>query len=438
MKFNWFLVLAIISLSFASACSQSGPTVAVDRKTPLFENEVQASDRAAIMSAASDFLALQTGLDPQDFQYLRFESASWDNLCLDYPDPLETCPVETVSGYKFFFVVNNLLYEVHSNQNGSDLRISPEIVFSNPPIENVIKLLASQLNVPPEQIRFLNSEQVIWQDSCLEMPSQSDCQKVDIPGFRILLEASQQQFEYHTNLDGSLIIGNLASQSTQEPLLTWQNSADGCFNLDFYQSSVIIYTCDGQTQSQQNLSAGDQGELLTLMTTYAPFLSETQDGTIHLFGLGSARITEKGISSIADWLQSVHDSLFPETGQSDPLMDYMFLSMERRYFNAAVVERLVITRDLVLVVSNNEGFEKRDIKLSDAQLLQLINWGKSFSYEKFTVRDDIAQWETDISFYGSGQQTLSENDRTALVAFAQQLYAQHASGDTKCKLCKQP
>ena len=328
-------------------------------------------------------------------------------------------------------MVNNLLYEVHSDLNGTNLRLSPEIVFSNPPIEYVIKLLSSQLNIPPEQIRFLNSEQVVWSDTCLEMPSQNDCQPQDIPGFRILLEANQQQFVYHTNLDGSLIIGNLVTQTSQEPLLTWQNTANGCFNLDFFNSVVSMHTCDDQTQIQASLSADDQGKLLTLLTTYAPFLSETPEGTIHLFGLGSAKITEEKITSISEWVQTVYDSLFPQAGQSDPLMDYMLLSMERRYFNAAVVEQLIITRDLGLVISNNEGFEKRDLSLSEAQQLQLINWGKTFSADKFTIRDEAAQWETDITFYGSGQQTFSENDRLALVTFAQQLYADNASGDTK-------
>ena len=272
---------------------------------------------------------------------------------------------------------------------------------------------------------------MVWSDTCLEMPSQNNCQTQDIPGFRILLEANQQQFVYHTNLDGSLIIGNLVTQTSQEPLLTWQNTTDGCFNLFFFNSVVSMHTCDDQTQIQAPLSAEDQGELLTLLTTYAPFLSETPGGTIHLFGLGSAKITEKEITSITEWVQSVYDSLFPETGQSDPLMDYMLLTMERRYFNASVVEQLIITRDLGLVISNNQGFEKRDLSLSDAQQLQLINWGKTFSAAKFTIRDEAAQWETDITFYGSGQQTLSDNDRLALITFAQQLYADNASGDTK-------
>lgn len=431
MKYKWFQVLALIILSLVSACSQAVPQSPVNRKTPLFENEIQARNRVDTIAAAKAFLALQTGLDPQDIQFIRYEPASWDDLCLDYPDSQEICPTDTVSGYKIFFMVNNLLYEVHSDQYGTNLRLSPEIVFSNPPIESVIKLLSSQLNIPPEQIRFLNSEQVIWSDTCLEMPSQNDCQAQDIPGFRILVEAGQQEFIYHTNLDGSLIIGNLVSQAAQEPLLTWQNTTEGCFNLDFFKNTVTMRNCDDQTQIQAPLSAADQGELLTFLTTYAPFLSETSADVLHLFGLGSAKITENEIASIREWAQSVYDNLFAETSTSDPLKDYMLLSMEWRYINAAVVERLVITRDLGLVVSNNEGFEKRDLTLTVAQQLQLINWEDTFSADQFTIRDEIAQWETDITFYGSGQQTLSENDRLALVTFAQQLYAENASGDTK-------
>ena len=141
MKFKWFLVLALISLSLASACSQAVPPPPVNRKTPLFENAIQARNRVDAIAAATAYLALQTGLDSQDIQFIRYEPAAWDNLCLDYPASQEICPPDNVSGYKFFFMVNNLLYEVHSDLNGTNLRLSPEIVFSNPPIESVIKVI---------------------------------------------------------------------------------------------------------------------------------------------------------------------------------------------------------------------------------------------------------------------------------------------------------
>ena len=70
MKFKWFLVLVLISLSLASACSQAVPPPPVNRKTPLFENAIQARNRVDTIAAAKAYLALQTGLDPQDIQFL--------------------------------------------------------------------------------------------------------------------------------------------------------------------------------------------------------------------------------------------------------------------------------------------------------------------------------------------------------------------------------
>ncbi len=228
MKVKPIILLTLIIFIVSTACKQTITTAPLDRKTPMFESASKAQERAGVMVAAKEFIAAKTGLDLEIIDFLRYETVTWDNLCLDYPDRDEICPMDTVNGYVFFFVVNSFLYEVHCDQTGNNIRLAPDISLSNPPIESVVLLLSSQLNIPSEQVHFLNSEQVEWQDSCLELPSDNLCSPVVIPGYLIILEAQKQRFEYHTNLDGSLIIGNLVSETIEEPLLTWQSS-DSCY-----------------------------------------------------------------------------------------------------------------------------------------------------------------------------------------------------------------
>ncbi len=193
----------------------------------------------------------------------------------------------------------------------------------------------------------------------------------------------------------------------------------------------MLKSCTNETQSFGILSNQDQVELLTYLTTYAPFINETPKGIIHLFGVGSSKVTVNNALSIAEWAESIYGPVITITATPDPIQDYILLSMERRYFKSDIVERLLITRDLLMVISNNEDFEKRDLTLSDPDLVQLLAWGKTFAANKFVIRDEIANWETEISFYGNGRQILQENDKQAILTFALQRYADNASGDTK-------
>jgi hypothetical protein len=431
MKLKSIILLTLVLIIVSTACKQTVLTAPIDRKTPMFESARQAQERADTIAAVKNFVSLQTGLDLEIIEFLRYETVTWDNLCLGFPGSNEICPVDTVDGYVFYFVVNSFLYEVHSDKNGSNIRLAPDISVSNPPIESVVNLLSSQLKIPSEQIRFLNSIQMNWQDSCLEYPSNDNCSPAIIPGYLIVLEAQNQKFEYHTNLDGSLIIGNLVSKTNEEPLLSYQSTNDNCINVEFYSETVMVQSCNNESQSIGSLSDQDQAKLLTLLTTYAPFINETPEGVIHLFGLGSANVTENETVSIAEWAKSIFEPLITTTATIDPLEDYILLAMERHYFEAKTVERLLITRDLLMVISNNEGFEKRDLTLSVSDLDQLLAWGKTFAANKFTIRDEVAKWETEISFYGNGQQTLNESDQQAIVTFALQRYAENASGETK-------
>lgn len=71
--------------------------------------------------------------------------------------------------------------------------------------------LAQMTGIPPDQIVVLSAESVTWSDTCMEIPTFTDCQPFGVPGFRVVLQANNQTFEYHTNFDGS----SLGLASTQ-------------------------------------------------------------------------------------------------------------------------------------------------------------------------------------------------------------------------------
>lgn len=61
--------------------------------------------------------------------------------------------------------------------------------------------------VSPSDIKILSSEQTQWSDSSLGCgETGKSYAQVIVPGYRIVLEAKDKKFEYHTNADGSQVI----------------------------------------------------------------------------------------------------------------------------------------------------------------------------------------------------------------------------------------
>ena len=67
--------------------------------------------------------------------------------------------------------------------------------------------VSEKTGVSIEQVRVLSYEEVEWSDGCLGV-NQPDmmCVQVITPGYRVILEVDGQEYEVHTNSDGSAVI----------------------------------------------------------------------------------------------------------------------------------------------------------------------------------------------------------------------------------------
>ena len=69
------------------------------------------------------------------------------------------------------------------------------------------ELLAETLGLDVDQIKIVSTEAVTWPDGCLGIVKVGVmCTQAEVPGFKILLEAGGQQYEFHTNEDGSVVL----------------------------------------------------------------------------------------------------------------------------------------------------------------------------------------------------------------------------------------
>ena len=83
---------------------------------------------------------------------------------------------------------------------------TPAPVNLTPAEKNAVQALAATLGIAVDQIKLVSTEAVEWPDGCLGVTRiDALCIQVITPGFLIVLEANGQQYEYHTNRDGSAV-----------------------------------------------------------------------------------------------------------------------------------------------------------------------------------------------------------------------------------------
>lgn len=81
-----------------------------------------------------------------------------------------------------------------------------EAPLDSPAVQAAVAALAKQLNIDAQSITVVSVEAVEWPDGCLGLakPDQM-CTQVIVPGFRVVLEANEVQYEVRTSLDGQQV-----------------------------------------------------------------------------------------------------------------------------------------------------------------------------------------------------------------------------------------
>lgn len=71
---------------------------------------------------------------------------------------------------------------------------------AQPLLDRAIADLAGRLRIPPTQVEVVRVERVAWPDGCLGCPSGDRmCIDVVVPGFRLILRAGGQEYEYRSD-----------------------------------------------------------------------------------------------------------------------------------------------------------------------------------------------------------------------------------------------
>lgn len=111
----------------------------------------------------------------------------------------------------------NTSYPNTSYPNGDTTSPTPLPVDLTPAQRAAITALSSDLSLPADQIKLISTEAVSWPDGCLGVTRIGVmCTQGVVDGFKIILEANGQQYEYHTNQDGTSILQAVLSSGAED------------------------------------------------------------------------------------------------------------------------------------------------------------------------------------------------------------------------------
>jgi hypothetical protein len=66
---------------------------------------------------------------------------------------------------------------------------------------------ASRLNIDPDAVEIVNTKRVTWSDGSLGCPAPGmQYTQALVPGYRVILRAGRQQFDYHAAANGHLVL----------------------------------------------------------------------------------------------------------------------------------------------------------------------------------------------------------------------------------------
>lgn len=169
------------------------------------------------------------------------------------------------------------------------------------------KALADQLGLNADQVKVLSAEAMDWPNGCsgVQMPGRM-CTQMITPGFRVMLEAKGQQFEYHTNLNGETVLPAVSKlPQTADKVVVWEQTQGAvCSRAEIGTKSVAFGPCAGPL-TEADLDPSRSRELADLLATYQNFSAGTQAGTVQFNGQGQQKPTAAEMRSVSEWSRLV-------------------------------------------------------------------------------------------------------------------------------------
>jgi hypothetical protein len=266
-----------------------------------------------------------------------------------------------------------------------------------------INALTEQLNLAADKITLVSTEAVTWPDGCLGIVRMGVmCTQAQVPGFKIILEANDQKYEFHTNQDGSIAMLAEGAQNAAdvEQIVIKQLAA----NLGMKESDISVVSnttiefndaCMGVAmEGVMCAQAVTPGHIIVVKARGVQYEYHTDADGIRVQPATLAMVwkREGGIAGFCDTM-TVFSSGEVYTTQCKP-------KAEGRMGTFANL-------------------------LSSAQQKQFMNWMSQLGEQNLDASDPAGvadQMKVTLDLFGTGSKQVAKSDQQALFEFAQNLY----------------
>ena len=286
---------------------------------------------------------------------------------------------------------------------------SPEDEATSVPVDltpaqlAAVTSLSDQLSLNVDHIKLVSTEAVTWPDGCLGIVRMGVmCTQAEVPGFKIILDAEGQEYEYHTNQDGSVVLlaeGAENSGAVEEMVI--KQLAD---NLGLQESDITVVSSKEIEFADACLGVAMEGVMCAQVVTPGRIIvleangveyeyHTSQDGSqVQPATLAMVWKREGGIAGFCDTLV-VFRSGEVLTGKCDSPDDG----------KTGTFSGLLTSREI-------QQFRDWTTELGEAQLDASDPKG---------VADRMV---VTLEFYGSGTEKPTESQQQAMFEFAQDIY----------------
>jgi len=265
-----------------------------------------------------------------------------------------------------------------------------------------ITVLSQSLNLPPGQITVISAEAVQWPDGCLGVQTLGVmCTQAIVPGYKIILEANGEQYEFHTNVDGSQVVQveSIVAGSVEEMVIKQLAS-----NLELDESDIAVVSSSDVEFSDACLDVAMQDVMCAQVVTPGKIIVLEVDGVQYEYHVSEDGALVQPATLALTWTREGGIAGFCDSMT-------VFLSGEV-YGNQCRSEP-------------NETMGTFADLLSSKERAQFNAWVKEFGQVELDASDPAGvsdRMEVTLSFYGSGNGTLGKTDQQELLLWVQNLY----------------
>jgi outer membrane lipoprotein-sorting protein len=207
---NKIALLALVGL--LSACATLPQPSVPMTPTPQSPQPTEMPVPPAAADAAQTKLAGQLSISADQVTIVSYVAKDWPDGCLGAAIANEICTQMVTPGYQVVLSANQQQYTFRTNQDGSQVR--PEPISTGPAakdlpaaVQAARQALAKVLGVTSDALQVVSFEAVDWPDGCLGVAQKGMmCTDMVTPGYRVILGAANQQWEYHTDKTGVLVM----------------------------------------------------------------------------------------------------------------------------------------------------------------------------------------------------------------------------------------